>query len=110
MPLSQKLEAYIKERKWREADQAADQLLAMMENKKAEPGKPDRQPIQERLPTKIQKIQKELPGWIYGDVEKEKKASGMMKTLDEQLKAMKFEQAEGTADSILKMIGQGDRP
>lgn len=59
---------------------------------------------QERLPAKIQKIQKELPAWVAGDMEKAAKATTLMKKLDDQVKAKNFEEAEKTADAILKMI------
>jgi len=62
--------------------------------------------LQERLPPKIHKIQKELPAWIEkaeaGDREK---AASFMKQIDEQMKAKKFEEVEKTADSILKLMG-----
>jgi hypothetical protein len=58
----------------------------------------------ERLPPKIRKIQKELPAWIQktGNTDK---ATALMKKLDGQLKANHLEEAEKTADAILKMIG-----
>jgi len=58
----------------------------------------------QRLPPKIHKIQRELPAWIQqtGNTEK---ATALMKTLEEHLKAKNFAAAEKTADSILKMIG-----
>lgn len=61
----------------------------------------------ERLPPKIQKIQKELPAWIEkADADNKDKATALMKKLDEQLKAKNFEEVEKTADSILKLIGE----
>jgi hypothetical protein len=59
----------------------------------------------ERLPSKIQKIQKELPPWAQktGNTDK---ATALMQKLDEHLKAKNFEEAEKTADSILKMMGE----
>ena len=61
-------------------------------------------PLSERLPPKIQKIQQELPSWIQTGGNKEK-ATALMQKLDEHLKAKNFEEAEMTADSILKTIG-----
>lgn len=59
----------------------------------------------ERLPPKIQKIQKELPAWIQrtGNTDK---AAALMQELKEHLNAKNFEEAEKTADSILKMVGE----
>ncbi len=67
--------------------------------------KTEAMPLMERLPAKIQKIQKELPAWIQktGNTEK---ATALMQKLDERLKAKDFEEAEKTADAILKMIGR----
>jgi len=57
----------------------------------------------ERLPPKIHKIQKELPGWIQktGNTDK---ATALMQELEKHLKAKNFEEAEKTVDSILEMI------
>jgi hypothetical protein len=54
---------------------------------------------------KMQRIQKELPGWIQktGNV---KDAKALMQKLEGQLETKKFEDANKTVDSILKMIGQ----
>jgi hypothetical protein len=59
----------------------------------------------ERLPPKIHQIQKELPAWVpKADADKKEKATALMKKLEGHLKAKNFEEAEKTADSILKMI------
>jgi hypothetical protein len=58
----------------------------------------------ERLPPKIHKIQKELPGWMKKTGSTE--APALMQKMQEQLKARNFEEAEKTADSILKMMGE----
>ena len=58
----------------------------------------------ERLPPKIRKIQTQLPAWIQKTGNKE--AAALMQKLAEQLKAKNFEEAEKTADSILKMMGE----
>ena len=60
--------------------------------------------LQERLPPKIQKIQKELPAWIQTTGNKE--AAALMQKMAEHLKAKNFEEVEKTADSILKMMGE----
>jgi hypothetical protein len=59
--------------------------------------------LMERLPPKIQKIQRELPAWTQktGNTE----AAALMKQLHEQMKAENFEEVEKIADSILKVIG-----
>ena len=59
----------------------------------------------ERLPPKIQKIQKDLPAWVEKSGNKDK-ATTLMQKLEAHLKARNFEEAEKTADSILKMIGE----
>ena len=60
-------------------------------------------PLVERLPPKIHQIQKELPAWLQKTGNKE--AAALMQKLQEQIQAKKFEEAEKTADSILKMMG-----
>ena len=40
MPLTEKLQAYIKDRKWLEADKVADELLSLMEGEKPGEAKP----------------------------------------------------------------------
>jgi hypothetical protein len=104
MPLTEKLKAFIKDRHWLEADKVADELLALMKGDSQIEAKTKALPLMDRLPLKIQKIQKELPAWSQktGNTEK---ATALMQKLDEHLKAKKFEEAEKTADSILKMIG-----
>ena len=57
------------------------------------------------LPPKIHRIQKELPAWIGADADKKNKATALMQQLQEHLKATNFDEAEKTADSILKMMG-----
>ena len=57
----------------------------------------------ERLPPKIHKIQAELPAWIQKTGNQE--AAALMQKMQEQLKSRNFEEAEKTADSILKMMG-----
>ena len=59
--------------------------------------------LAERLRPKIHKIQKELPDWLRKTGNKD--AAGLMKTLHEQIQAKQFEDAEKTADSLLKMMG-----
>jgi hypothetical protein len=106
MPLAQKLQALINDRNWQEADKVADELLALMKSEKPVPAKTEESSLQERLPSKIHKIQKDLPAWIEKTGKKEK-ATTLMKKLQEQLNEKNFTEAEKTADSILKMIGEG---
>ena len=56
----------------------------------------------ERLPPKIHRIQNELPAWMQKTGDKE--AAALMEELQAQLKARNFDEAEKTADAILKMI------
>jgi hypothetical protein len=105
MPLGQKVQALIKEKKWQDADKAADELLMLMKGEKPKEGKGEPALLQERLPAKIQRIQKELPAWIQ-KTGNEAQATALMKKLQEHLNAGNFEEAEKTADSVLKMIGE----
>lgn len=75
-----------------------------MKNSPPEP-KTGASTVAERLPAKIQRIQKELPTWIDSDADKKDKATALMRQLDQHLKAKNFGEAERTADSILDMIG-----
>ena len=110
MPLIQKLQRLVKEKKWQEADKVADEVLALMKGEKGQKKEePKTSRVQDRLPAKIQKIQKELPAWVQGNADREKKATALMKLLDEQLKAMNLEQADQAADAVLKLIG-GEAP
>ena len=59
----------------------------------------------ERLPSKIHKIQAELPGWIQR-TGKQAIMEPLMLKLDAAIKAKDFDLAEVTADSILKMISK----
>ena len=62
--------------------------------------------LMERLPPKIHKIQKELPAWMgKAEAGNRVKAVALMKTIDEHMRAKKFEDVEKTADSILKLMG-----
>ena len=108
MALMQELEKNLKAKNFDAAEKTADSLLEMIGGK-AQPA--DQLPMIEpsaailkRLPPKIHQIQKELPAWVQktGNTEK---ATMAMRKLDEQLKAQNLDEAEKTADSILKMIG-----
>ena len=61
----------------------------------------------ERLPPKIHRIQDELTAWMQkaGNKDKAAEAVALMQKMQEQLKARNFEEAEKTADSILKLMG-----
>lgn len=63
--------------------------------------------LMERLPPKIHKIQEEFPAWMQkaGNKDKAAEATALMQKMQEQLKAKDFEEAEKTADLILKMMG-----
>jgi hypothetical protein len=107
--LMQQVQAFMKEKNWLEADKVADQLLGLIQGDqpKGEKEKPAAPPLQERLPAKIARIQKELPAWVQGDAGRQQKATALMKLLDEQLKAKNLEQAEQAADALLKLIDGG---
>lgn len=57
--------------------------------------------LQERLPPKIQKIQKALPA-----LSANKEAAALVQKMQEQLKAKNFKEVEKTVDSILKMMAE----
>ena len=61
--------------------------------------------LMERLPLKMQKIQKEVPPWIQktGNTE----AFALMQKLQEQMKAKNWQEVEKTADLLLKMMDGG---
>ena len=78
--------------------------LAKTAASNAETSKTEALPLQERLPAKIQKIQKELPAWIQTADNKEK-AMPLMHKLQEQMNAKNLEEVDKTADAILEMMG-----
>ena len=103
----------LKAKNFEEVEKTADAILKLMGVSAEVPlpdipeearTKPEALSLQERLPLKLQKIQKELPAWAEKTGNKEK-ATSLMQKLDEQLKAKNFEEAEKSADSILKMVG-----
>ena len=62
--------------------------------------------LMDRLPPKIQRIQKELPGWMEkAEAGNREKAAALMQKLKEHLEAKNFEEVEKSADSLLKMMG-----
>jgi prophage DNA circulation protein len=73
--------------------------------------KTDALTLLERLPPKIHQIQEELPAWMQksGNRDKAAEATALMQKMQEQLKARDFEEAEKTADSILKMMDPSRR-
>ena len=64
--------------------------------------------LAERLPAKIQKIQKDLPDWLRKTGNKQ--AAALMKTMQEQIQAKQFEDAETSADSLLKIMSLEPSP
>ena len=106
-PLTEKLSALIKDRQWEEADKVVDALLALISGDKPTDAPRPELTVMERLPRKIQDIQKKLPVWVDGDANRQEKATTLMKTLDGQLKAGNLEAAEKTADSLLKVMAEG---
>jgi hypothetical protein len=67
--------------------------------------------LMERLPPKIHKIQADVGNWIQETGKKDKpaalKAMALMQKLQTQIKAKDFEEAETTADELLKMVRAG---
>jgi dihydroneopterin aldolase len=104
MPLMHTVKALIKEKKWQEADKAADEVLALMKSDSQAEAKISL-PLSERLPPKIHRIQQELPGWLEkADADKKDKATALMQKLKEYLEAKNFEDVEKVADEILKLL------
>ena len=61
----------------------------------------------ERLPSKIHKIQNELPAWLE-KTRRQAEAQPLMIELDSALKVKNFDRAEKAADAVLKLIGGGE--
>jgi hypothetical protein len=104
MPLMQKLQRLVKDKKWQELDKAADELLALMKGESSAAAKTGALSLFERLPPKIHNIQQDLPRWIDNGGNKEQ-ATALMQKLQGHLKGGNLEEAEKVADSILKMMG-----
>jgi hypothetical protein len=65
---------------------------------------PEMVSLMERLPLKIQKIQKEVPAWMQktGNAE----AAALLQKMQEQMKAKNWDEVERIADAVLKMMGE----
>jgi hypothetical protein len=105
----QKLKAQLEDKNFEEAEKTADSILETIGTSApaAAEAQKDDLPLSERLPAKIQKIQKELPAWIQKTGNQEK-AGALMQKLKEHLDDKNFEEAEKTADSILATIGASE--
>ena len=93
---------------FRVVTEGEEALLAYRKFLKGEPlfeAKTEALTLFERLPPKIQKIQKDLPIWMQrtGNTDR---ATALMRELKEHLNAKNLEEAEKTADAILKMMGE----
>ncbi|WP_240907000.1 hypothetical protein [Paludisphaera rhizosphaerae] len=106
MPLMQKIQGLVTEKKWVEADKVADEVLSLI-GVDPEKGGAAATSVQERLPAKIQKLQKGLPAWFQGDPDRLRRATELMKALEARLEAMELQEAEREVDAGLKMIGGG---
>ena len=105
----QKLKEQLDSQNFAEAEKTADAILETMglSERAASPGeaKTEALPLYERLPPKIQKIQKELPAWLEkADVENKQKAIALMQQVKEQMAAKNYEEVEKAADAILKLM------
>ena len=78
--------------------------LAKTPSSNSEAPKTDTATLQQRLPAKIQKIQKDLPAWMQTADNKEK-AMPLMQKMQEQMNAKNYEEVDKTADAILELIG-----
>jgi hypothetical protein len=85
-----------------EGEEALRAYRTFLAGKPLAEAKTDTSTYLERLPPKIHKIQAKLPAWMQKHGNKE--AEALMQKLDGELKAKDFEEAEKTADSILKMM------
>jgi hypothetical protein len=99
-----KLQAFLKDRKWHEADKLADELLRLPNGGRSGDAKTAASTVQRRLPAKIQRIPQELPAWIQKTGSTDK-AVALMRKLDEHRKVVNLDEAEKTAAAILKMPG-----
>jgi hypothetical protein len=112
--LMQKMGERLKAKELDEVEKTADSILKLM-GMSAPAGapdaaeeshpKPDASALQQRLQVKMQQIQTQLPEWVHDDADKQK-ATALMGELKKHLDAGEFEQADKTADSMLKMIRQ----
>ena len=96
---------------FRVVTEGEEALRAYRKFLKGEPlieAKTDALTLLERLPPKIHKIQKEFPAWMQKTANPE--AAALMQQLEEQVKNRNFEEAEKTADSILKLMGASAQP
>ena len=67
--------------------------------------------LDERLPLKVQKIQKEFSAWMEkADTDNKAKATALMQKLQEQAKGRDPLALEKTADAILEMMGVSAQP
>jgi Tol biopolymer transport system component len=65
------------------------------------------QTLFDRLPPKMKKLEKELPGWLQNVDHKDQAAGAMslLHTMQEHIKSNHFEEAEPELDALLKMMG-----
>jgi hypothetical protein len=87
-----------------EGDEALHAYRKFLRGEPLSEAKAETLTLLERLPPKIHQIQKELPAWVHktGNTQK---ATALMQKMGEYLKDKNFDEAEKTADSILKMMG-----
>jgi hypothetical protein len=116
MALVQKVQSLLKERKWQEADKAADELLALMKGEspvgaKAEPPQtppsspPSDDPVK-RLTEKVERVKAGMRKWM----ESGRDPSAILKTMEEKvgplLEAGKVIEAEPELDRVLEQLKQ----
>ena len=106
MTMTEKFQPLMQAGKIAEAEAVVDGVLKKlgMDVNAATAAPADEPSAEERMVTRVHKIQKELPAWVKKTGRKEE-SDALMKTLKEQLAVTNFAEAEKTADTILKMMG-----
>ena len=106
MTMTEKFQPLMQAGKIAEAEAVVDGVLKKlgMDVNAAAAAPADEPSAEERMVTRVHKIQKELPAWLKKTGRKEE-SDALMKTLKKQLAVMNFAEAEKTADAILKMMG-----
>ena len=111
MPMKEKFQPLMEAGKIAEAEAVVDGLLKKlgMDVKAATLATADEPSAEDRMVTKIHRIQKELPAWVKKTGKKEE-ADAMMKTLKAQLAEKNLAEAEKTSEAIMKMMGLTPAP
>jgi Tol biopolymer transport system component len=102
-PLTQKLDAYMKEGRLAEAEQMLDQILAVLQGKEEAANADIGETVVERVQRKAKEFQERLPLW-GGSGGDPNKIRPLAEQLDRYLKAGQPEQAEPILDQLLAIV------